>query len=86
MAKFACDFNYIYSSEEKTLKVILKPSNLCKLFQAFPQMFDALFLLVLAKNIKRIQGQKDSGSRIPIHIKEFKYFQPKKIVSKLSEI
>jgi hypothetical protein len=27
----------------------------------------------------RIQGQKDSGSRIPIRIKEFKYFEPKKL-------
>jgi hypothetical protein len=25
----------------------------------------------------RIQGQKDSGSRIRIHIKEFNYFEPK---------
>jgi hypothetical protein len=33
-----------------------------------------------------IQGQKDSKSRIRIHIKEFRCFQPKKIVSKLSEI
>jgi hypothetical protein len=27
----------------------------------------------------RIPGQKDSGSRIRIHIKEFKYFEPKKM-------
>jgi hypothetical protein len=32
----------------------------------------------------RIQGQKDSGSRIRIHIKEFNYFNPT-IDSKLSE-
>jgi hypothetical protein len=34
----------------------------------------------------RIQVRKDSGSRIRILIKEFKYFYPKKLFSKLLEI
>jgi hypothetical protein len=34
----------------------------------------------------RIQGQKDSASRIRILIKEFKYFLTQKFVSRLSEI
>jgi hypothetical protein len=34
----------------------------------------------------RIQVHKDSGSRIRISIKEFKYFLTQKIVSRLSEL
>jgi hypothetical protein len=34
----------------------------------------------------RIQGQKDSGSRIRIRIKEFKYFYPKNCFSVFGKI
>jgi hypothetical protein len=30
--------------------------------------------------LSRIQGKKDSGSRIRIRIKEFEYFEPKKFI------